>query len=170
MGDEGRRVAFLDASVLYPARLRDLLMDLAMRDLFRARWSDRVQDEWIAALVRNRRDLTAAQLRRTRRLMEEHIDDALVSGYEPIVDQLMLPDANDCDVLAAAIHGGANIIVTANLRDFPIDALSPHHIEAVHPDNFVSRLLEAEPAEVTAALHELHRDLTKPHDGTACAV
>jgi len=52
--------------------------------------------------------------------------------------------------------------VTANLRDFPTDALSPHHIEAVHPDIFVRRLLEAEPAEVTDALHELHRDLKKP--------
>jgi hypothetical protein len=52
--------------------------------------------------------------------------------------------------------------VTANLRDFPIDALSPHHIEAVHPDNFVSRLLEAEPAEVIDAFRELHRDLKKP--------
>ena len=50
MGDEARLIAFLDASVLCPARLRDLLMHLAMRDPFRARWSDRIiQDEWIAA-------------------------------------------------------------------------------------------------------------------------
>jgi hypothetical protein len=162
MNDEARLIAFLDASVLYPGRLRDLLMHLAMRHLFQPRWSARVQDEWIAALMRDRPDLAAAQLQRTRRLMEDHINDALVSGYEPIVDQLTLPDANDRHVLAAAIHGRAKVIVTANLRDFPTDALSAHHIEAVHPDIFVCRLLEADPVEVTDALHELHRDLKKP--------
>jgi hypothetical protein len=162
MNDEARLIAFLDASVLYPGRLRDLLMHLAMRSLFQPRRSERVQDEWIAALMRNWPDLAAAQLQRTRRLMDDHINDALVSGYEPILDQLTLPDANDRHVLAAAIHGCARVIVTANLRDFPTDALSPHHIEAVHPDIFVSRLLEADPAEVTDALHELHRDLKKP--------
>jgi hypothetical protein len=162
MTEEARLIAFLDASVLYPGRLRDLLMHLAMRHLFQPRWSARVQDEWIAALMRDRPDLAAAPLQRVRGLMEHHINDALVSGYEPIVDQLTLPDANDRHVLAAAIHGGAKVIVTANLRDFPADALSPHHIEPVHPDIFVSRLLEAEPAEVIDALHKLHRHLKKP--------
>jgi hypothetical protein len=85
-------VAFLDASVLYPALLRNLLMHLAVRDLFQARWSDRVHEEWIAALLRNRRDLTPTQLARTRKLMDENVDDALVDGYEHIVGQLMLPD------------------------------------------------------------------------------
>lgn len=162
MNDEVRLIAFLDASVLYPGRLRDLLMHLAMRRLFQPRWSARVQDEWIAALMRDRPDLAAAQLRRTRQLMDDHVNDALVSGYEPIIDQLTLPDVNDRHVLAAAIHGRAKVIVTANLRDFPTDALSPHHIQAVHPDLFVSRLLAVEPAEVTDALHELHRALKNP--------
>src|ERR1700733_1672869 len=126
MNDEARLIAFLDASVLYPGRLRDLLMHLAMRHLFQPRWSERVQDEWIAALMRNRPDLAVAQLQRTRRLMDDHINDALVSGYEHMIDQLTLPDADDRHVLAAAIHGCARVIVTANLRDFPTDALSPH--------------------------------------------
>src|ERR1700680_3278622 len=82
MSDAARLIAFLDASVLYSAPLRDLLMHLAVRDLFQVRWSDRVHEEWIAALLRNRRDLTPAQLARTRRLMDENVDDALVSGYE----------------------------------------------------------------------------------------
>ena len=54
-------IAFLDASVLYPALLRNVLMHLALRDLFQARWSDRVHEEWIAALLRNRPDLTASE-------------------------------------------------------------------------------------------------------------
>jgi predicted nucleic acid-binding protein len=133
-------VAFLDASVLYPALLRNLLMHLAVRDLFGCgRWSDRVHEEWIAALLPNRSDLTPAQLARTRRLMDENVDDALVSGYEHIVGQLTLPDPNDCHVLAVAIHGGASVIVTVNLRDFPADGLTTHGVEAQHPDTFHTR-------------------------------
>jgi hypothetical protein len=68
--------------------------------------------------------------------MDENLDDALVSGYEHIVGQLSLPDPNDCHVLAAAIHGGASIIVTVNLRDFPANVIETHGIEAQHPDTF----------------------------------
>jgi|SRR5580704_366724 hypothetical protein len=83
-------------------------------------------------------------------------------GYEHIVDQLTLPDADDRHVLAAAIHGGANIIVTVNLRDFPADMLATHGITALHPDTFIGRILANEPDEVIAALRELHRDLKDP--------
>ena len=69
----GPLVAFLDASVLYPALLRNVLMHLAVRDLFQARRSDRVHEEWIAALLRNRPDLTPVQLERRRGLMDENI-------------------------------------------------------------------------------------------------
>jgi PIN domain-containing protein len=162
MSEAPRRIAFLDASVLYSAPVRDLLMHLARRDLFQVRWSDQVHDEWIAALLRNRRDLTAAQLQRTRRLMDENIDDALVSGYQHIIDQLTLPDADDRHVLAAAIHGGAGVIVTINLRDFPADVLAPHDIEAVHPDTFIRGLLNDKPEGVAAALCVQQASLKKP--------
>jgi hypothetical protein len=155
-------IAFLDASVLYPALLRNVLMHLALRDLFQARWSDRVHEEWIAALLRNRPDLTAAQLERTRRLMDENIDDALVSGYEPFLDQLTLPDPDHRHVLAAAIQGDANVIVTVNMRDFPADALATHGLEAQHPDTFISNFLDDSADDVLAALHELHHDLKNP--------
>ena len=78
-------VAFLDASVLYPAPLRDLLLELAVSDLYRAKWSARVHDEWTRALLRRRPDLTAARLERTRRLMDAHVRDVLVTGFEDLV-------------------------------------------------------------------------------------
>jgi hypothetical protein len=155
-------IAFLDANVLYPAQLRNFLMHLARRDLFQARWSDRAHDEWIAALLRHRRDLTIVQLQRTRRLMDENIDDALVSGYETLIDQLILPDADDRHVLAAAIHGGAGVIITVNLRDFPVDALAPHGVEALHPDTFISGLLNDRPKDIVAALRAQQASLKKP--------
>src|SRR5271156_4850081 len=119
MIDDKRLWAFLDASVLYPALLRNILLRLAIDDLYRAFWSQRVQEEWMQALFRDRPDLSRASIKRTRLLMEDSIADAMVSGYEALIETIVLPDAGDQHVLAAAIHCGARVIVTANLRDFP---------------------------------------------------
>ena len=108
-------VAFLDASVLYPAPLRDLLLELAVSDLFRAKWSQAVHEEWIRALLRRRPDLSAERLERTRRLMDAHVRDALVAGYEDLVPTVALPDPDDRHVVAAAVRGEAHIVLTANL-------------------------------------------------------
>ena len=116
--------AVLDASVLYPALLRNMLMRLALHGLFRARWSAQIHEEWIAALLRNRPDLTRARVEHTRNLTDLHIQDALVTGYRSRIEASALPDADDRHVLAAAIHCGANVIVTTNLRDFPNSVLA----------------------------------------------
>jgi len=98
--------AFLDASALYPSLLRNVLMRFALRDLFHAFWSARVQYEWTTAVLRDRPLLERAQIDRTRRLMDEQIDDANVSDYEHLIDTITLPDVDDRHVLAAAIHCG----------------------------------------------------------------
>lgn len=54
--------AFYDASVLYPAPLRNFLMYLALSGLFRAKWSARVHGEWIEAVLRNRPELDREKL------------------------------------------------------------------------------------------------------------
>ena len=133
----GNFTAFLDASVLYSAPLRDLLLELAVSDLYRAKWSDAVHGEWITAVLEKRPDLTRAQLERTRDLMNMHVRDALVLDFEPLIDVLQLPDPDDRHVLAAAIKGRANLIVTFNLKDFPGDKLDRWGIEAQHPDEFL---------------------------------
>lgn len=74
-----------DACVLYPAPLRDLLMHLALTDLFRARWTDQIHDEWIRNLLENRPDLNFAQLTRTKELMNSHVRDCLVKDYERLI-------------------------------------------------------------------------------------
>jgi predicted nucleic acid-binding protein len=137
--------AFYDANVLYPAELRNLLMHLALTGLFRAKWSAGVHEEWIAALLEKRPDLTREILERTRTLMDLHAGDAVVTGYEELIPGLNLPDPNDRHVLAAAIRGQANIIVTLNLRDFPADVVGALGIEAQHPDEFVLNLLDLAP-------------------------
>jgi len=126
-----------DACVLYPAPLRDLLMHLALSDLFRARWSDRIHDEWIRNVLANRPDLTATQLQRTRALMNAHVRDCLVDGFDQLVPAVQLPDPDDRHVVAAALHSGANLIVTFNLKDFPASALQTYNLAAQHPDDFI---------------------------------
>jgi predicted nucleic acid-binding protein len=103
-----------DACVLYPAPLRDLLMRLTLTDLYRASWSNQIHNEWINAVLRNRPDLSKAQLERTRSLMNAHVRDALVDGYQTLIPALELPDPDDRHVLAAAVQCGADLIVTFN--------------------------------------------------------
>jgi predicted nucleic acid-binding protein len=134
----GNFTAFLDASVLYPAPLRDLLMELAVADLYRAKWSNAVHEEWIRAILQNRSDLTRARLERTRDLMNVHVRDAIVTDFEELIAVLELPDPDDRHVLAAAIKGRADLIVTVNLKDFPAETLDRWGIEAQHPDAFLT--------------------------------
>jgi hypothetical protein len=154
--------ALYDACVLYPAPLRDLLMHLAMTDLFRARWTDRIHDEWMRNVLANRPDLKRRQLERTRRLMDAHVLDCLVTGYEGLVDGLNLPDPDDRHVLAAAIRAGADLIVTFNVRDFPPEALEPLGVEAQHPDVFVTQLLDVDAPSVCAAARRQRQSLKNP--------
>jgi predicted nucleic acid-binding protein len=122
--------AFLDANVLYPAGLRDLLMRLALQRLFHAKWSDHVHEEWMQSVQRDFPQITRQQLERTRDLMNRYAVDSLVIGFDHQIEQFKLPDPNDRHVLAAAIMGKADVIVTFNLRDFPAKALRPYSIEA----------------------------------------
>jgi predicted nucleic acid-binding protein len=154
--------AFYDANVLYPAELRNLLMHLAMTGLFRAKWSDGVHEEWITALLRNRPDLSREKLERTRMLMDKHAEGALVIGYEGLIEGLHLPDPDDRHVLAAAVRGRVDVIVTANVRDFPADILTFFEIEAQHPDEFVLHLLDLAPGVVVEAASRHRESLKRP--------
>jgi predicted nucleic acid-binding protein len=154
--------AFYDANVLYPAELRNFLMHLAMTGLFRAKWSAEVHEEWIRNLLINQPDLTRVQLERTRDLMNKHALDALVTGYEDLIPGLQLPDPADRHVLAAAIRGRADVIVTMNLKDFPEAVLESFRIEAQHPDEFILHLLGLSPGTVLSAARAHRASLKNP--------
>ena len=87
--------ALYDANVLYPAPLRDLLMRLAVEDVYRARWTDIIHDEWIRNVLANRPDLRPEQLERTRELMNANVRDCLVVCFESLIPALELPDPDD---------------------------------------------------------------------------
>ncbi len=154
--------AFLDANVLYPATLRSVLLELARSKAYRALWSDEVHLEWMEALKRQNPRIPVSKIARMRALMEAYVEDAMVSGYEPLIAGLTLPDPDDRHVLAAAIHGKADVIVTANERDFPAAVLTMYKIAVIAPDRFILRLLEAEPKLVIEALEADRADLKNP--------
>ncbi len=154
--------ALYDACVLYPAPIRDVLMHLALSDLYRARWTNQIHEEWIRSVLANRPDLTRAQLERTRDLMNAHARDALVENFEDLIPSLSLPDPDDRHVLAAAVRGRADVIVTYNLKDFPETAVAPLGIEVQHPDEFLPHVLGLAPGVVLAALQRLRQSLKNP--------
>lgn len=151
-----------DACVLYPAMLRNLLMQLTTTEMFRARWTEQIHEEWIRNLLEQRPDLEREQLERTRALMDRVAPDCLVTGHEPLVEGLELPDPDDRHVLAAAIRCNADAIITMNLKDFPEETLAPYGIEAQHPDEFLSHLLDLNDAEVCASVRVVRARLRNP--------
>lgn len=155
-------VVVYDACVLYPAPLRDSLLRLAGSGLVRARWSDEILDECFRSILANRPELKAGALERTRALMNTAVPDCLVSGYEDLIPGLSLPDPKDRHVLAAAIRSGAQVIVTANLDDFPERQLHRFGIEAQHPDEFVGHLLDLAPGVVLSTISEQAGHLKNP--------
>jgi len=137
-------------------------MHLGVSDLFRAKWSDDIHEEWIRSVLRSRPDLRREQLDRTRRLMDAHVRDGLVHGYEKLIHSLELPDPDDRHVLAAAIRAQADFILTFNLKDFPDSILLSHGIRAVHPDEFLSMLLDAQLPLACEAVRRHRQSLRNP--------
>ena len=153
--------AVYDSCVLYPAPLRDLLMHLAMSNLFRAKWSDEIHAEWIRNVLKERPDLTHEKLQRTRQNMDKNVD-GLVTGYESLIPGLSLPDEDDRHVLAAAIRAGADVIVTFNMKHFPAAYLNQFGIAPQHPDEFVFHLIDLNPDAVCEAAKRQRASLKNP--------
>ena len=158
----GNYTALLDANVLYPAPMRDLLLQLAATDLFRAKWTDDIQNEWINALLRNDPARDSATLERTRDLMNQAVPDCLITGYEAFIPEQTLPDENDRHVLAAAVVGRCDVIVTQNLKHFPGSILEKYGIVAEHPDEFLSNHLHLAPGVFCNAARKVRARLKRP--------
>lgn len=161
MAGSARYTAILDANVLYPNLLRDLLLSFAVAGLYHARWTSRINDEWTRNLVANRPDI-APKIGLLLEQVNQSVPDCLVENYEPLIESLSLPDADDRHVLAAAIAGHADAIVTSNLRDFPSAVLSRYNIEAQHPDDFLMNQLELRPFETLEVIRQVRSRMKNP--------
>ena len=148
-----RYSAFLDACVLVPIALADTLLRLAEAGLYRPLWSDRVIDEMVDAIAMIHPELASGPARSRADAMQAAFEDACVTDWEELAAGISLPDPDDRHVVAAALQGRADMIVTANVRDFPSEILDSMGLEAQHPDEFLLNQLDLEPDLTIATLH-----------------
>ncbi|OLV17326.1 PIN domain-containing protein [Deinococcus marmoris] len=153
--------AFCDANVLYSALPRDLLIRLALAELCEVRWSDEVQDEWTRNLLAMRPDRAQA-LTRTRALMERALPQARCHGYESLIPGLALPDPDDRHVLAAALHSGADVLLTFNLKDFPPANVPGGELLVTHPDSWLVDVMVQDEELTLTVVQELLAALRSP--------
>ena len=148
---------FLDTCVLLKPYLCDTLLSIAEADVYRPLWSPTVMAELERNLARRGLD----EKRITHRLdqMNWAFPGAFVTGYEALIRE-MANDPKDRHVLAAAVHSGAEVLVTENLRDFPPDAIRAYDIEVVGQDTFLLDQLDLRPADVIDALR---RQISRYH-------
>ena len=153
-------VVVLDANLLYPFHLRNLLVQFGVDGIIAPRWTERIHEEWIGNLVAAGRALLD-RLPRTRALMNRALPDADVPGWQQHMADLVLPDPDDRHVLAAALAAGAGTVLTMNLRDFPASALAAYGVQAIHPDEFLCELHDADPELVGASAEAAHTNLSR---------
>lgn len=146
--------AVLDACALVPIAPTDTLLRLAEADFYRPVWSSRILYEARHALEKVHPDMReSGAAERRMEAMDHAFEDACVAGWEDLVEGISgLPDKEDRHVVAAAILGRADVIVTWNLRDFPGDVLRTHNLEAQTPDEFLLNQLDLRPSEVLRVL------------------
>ena len=161
MAGSSRYTAILDANVLYPQLLRDTLLSLAVARLYHARWTATIHGEWTRNLLLTRPDL-ATKLPAVVALMNSSVPDCLVTNYEKLAESLELPDPDDRHVLAAAIVGHADAIVTFITKDFPEAVLQPYGIEVQHPDEFVVNQLQLQKIPALSAIKKMRARWTNP--------
>ncbi|TRD18887.1 RSP_2648 family PIN domain-containing protein [Palleronia caenipelagi] len=146
---------FLDACVLYPTVLREILMGVAGAGAFQPQFSPRVLEEWAGAAARLGPEGEAVA-RGEIALLRSQWPGAEVQPRERDLARLWLPDANDVHVLAGAIVGGADVLCTFNAKDFPRRTLTEEGIERLDPDQLLGRLMPGHRpaiAEVVARVH-----------------
>ncbi|MGV2437935.1 MAG UNVERIFIED_CONTAM: PIN domain-containing protein [Anaerolineae bacterium] len=154
--------ALLDANILYSAPLRDIFMELALNELFRVRWTDRIQEEWINALLRDRPTLNRERYERTRDMMNQAIMEANITNYESLIPNISLPDLDDRHVLASAIVGGCDVIITHNLSDFPQSVVQGYGLDVQSPDDFLLPYLLNQPELFCGSLQTIRTRLKNP--------
>lgn len=153
--------ALLDSCVIYPQMLRDLLLSLAGAGLFHARWTEQINHEWVERLL-EKNPGRRSQVLRTRELVNQSVEGCLITGYEHRIASVVLPDHNDRHVVAAALEGGVDVIVTFNLAHFPAEVLSPQGLKAQHPDDFVAALIGTNEDLACTAIREMRLRYKKP--------
>ncbi|WP_225732003.1 MULTISPECIES: PIN domain-containing protein [unclassified Nocardia] len=153
---------FIDTCVLYPAHLRDTILRLAEADLIQPLWSAEILFELRRNLcARCDGDDAAAKVDRLISTLKGFFTDALVEGYEDLVER-MENHPKDRHVLAAALYGGADVLLTFNLKDFEVRPIGEGFPELSHPDAFLLDMLDLAPGQVIKLLRRQVAEHKRP--------
>lgn len=160
----GRFAAVLDACTLHPAFLRASLLWLADDHLFRPVWSSAILEEYERSLLDRFRNTEekATNIRKLVAVMNANFPHANVEPPPELIAAMGLPDSDDNHVLAAAITAKADAIITYNIKDFPVDKVSPFGIEIVHPDRFMVNLVDLSQERALACLRRQREQMKNP--------
>ena len=162
MAGAARYTSILDANVLYPALLRDILLTLAHADIYNARWTLTIERELTGALRKSFPD-KESEITQIAQKMREAIPDCLVTGYESLIHSIELPDPDDRHVLAAAVVGHADAIVTLNTKDFPAQECSKFDIEIQSADAFLVNQITLNKIQALTALRRMRERWQNPN-------
>lgn len=145
--------ALLDANVLVPNLVRDTLLRIAEAGFYRPLWSAEILAETRRTILRIAPGADPKAVDRTLALMDATFMDARVTGYEPFIPA-MTNNAKDRHVLAAAVVGRADAIVSADRRGFPAESCDRFGIEALTPDTFLINQYDLDPEAVVEILRQ----------------
>jgi predicted nucleic acid-binding protein len=149
---------FIDSNVLHQEFLRDLILRLSTKDTFIVRWSDDVLRELRASLQKV--PLTDDKIENLIELLQSAFPDAAVTEYVTFIDGILVKDLNDRHIVAAAMRGGCEVIVTNNVKDFA--GVEAYNIDAQHPDVFLFHHYALEPTKTIQAIHEHIASMKRP--------
>ncbi|TCL09720.1 PIN domain-containing protein [Shimia isoporae] len=147
----------LDTCVLYPTVMREVLLGVAKTGAFEPQWSARILEEWARA-ARKIGPTGEAQARGEIALVQAAWPKAEVTWNPSLEDRLYLPDANDVHVLAAAVSGSADAIVTVNAKDFPRHLLAEEGLERMEPDGLLHRIWLENPLAVESVCEKVRQE------------
>ncbi|MFW2544008.1 RSP_2648 family PIN domain-containing protein [Primorskyibacter sp. 2E107] len=134
----------LDTCVLFPTVMREMLLGAARQGLYEPLWSARILEEWARA-ARKLGPGGEAQARGEIALVSSAWPKAVVTWKPSLEDRLWLPDPADTHVLAAAISGSADLLITLNNKDFPGQILAEEGLSRADPDGFLHGLWQGAP-------------------------
>ena len=139
----------LDTCVIYPTVMRQMVLGVARAGVFKPLWSARIVEEWLRAAEKLGPE-GVMQAKGEAALLAVEWPEAEVSYPVSLEDRLWLPDPADIHVLAAAIAGSADIILTLNAKDFPRNILAEEGVNRTDPDGFLHGIWQAQPDLVQA--------------------
>ncbi len=146
----------IDACALYPTVMREILLGVANAGQFTPLWSARILEEWARAAARlgdGKEDVARGEIA----LLRANWPDSEIRYSPDLETSLQLPDENDRHVLAAAISGQAEILLTANLKDFPTRTLTVHGVIRRDPDSFLREIFDENQQVVGQVAKDVHQ-------------